>query len=908
MSLNLALNSAVSGLLTAQRGLDIISHNVSNVNTVGFTRKVLAQESRVLAGYGAGVQVGEITRNIEEGLLRDLRSEGGSEAEYQVVNDFYQRMQDMFGKVGDESSISHVINQLAQDFEVMAQQVSKPTIQQQAVQSALDVTTLLAKMTEQIQSLRLQADRGIEDAVSRVNDLLSQVESLNDKIVFNSATGLDSVDLEDKRDTAITELSKYLDVHYFLRADNSMMLFTGAGKTLLDSNARDLIHSAATDVRPEMTLAGDSFDGVSLDNVDVSTTLMRGKLKALIDLRDGILPDLQGELDELSRQMMEQVNLIHNRGTNQPAMTASMTGTRIFLPSGSQQITFDEGDTAVGLFNSSGDQTASTTVSKIMIAAGYTPYGPWTVANIATEMEDWLQANGASAATVALDSEGKLAVDLNSTTLSLALRDQRADVQQSKVYSGSGSALGLTGTLTFYNSGGSLGSVAVSSTDTLSDIAANINAAAFANVRATIQQDELGYRLNIEELSGGSLTITDTSALGIAGAAQDATIDFNSDASGVIDETVAGFSNFFGLNDFYVTQHEDGILDSKILAAGFSAPAGGGTLEIRDIYGRIGSAVSISSGASLSQIASAINSAMPSGTQYGSQVLSATYTVPAGGGGNLTFVHPSGGSFGAVAIAAGDSLATIAAALNGLTAGSATLSASVVADAGGSRLLVTSSDGSNLVFTNSSALTVAQRGTVTAQVVPEGSGYRLRIVHDIGREISASQTSPVSSTSVIDALSLKSGAVRTASDITVRDDIVSQPEKVARGSMQYDTDTGRYYLSDGDNTTALQISKVLAQKTSIRSSGSLPSGSYSFQEFAAAIVSQNAIEADHAASQYETQKSLKEALDFKNSGISGVNLDEELSDLIVFQQAYAAAAKVISTTSQLFDVLNGIIR
>jgi flagellar hook-associated protein FlgK len=45
MSLNLALSTAISGLSTAQAGLDVISNNIANVNTEGYTRKVFNPES-----------------------------------------------------------------------------------------------------------------------------------------------------------------------------------------------------------------------------------------------------------------------------------------------------------------------------------------------------------------------------------------------------------------------------------------------------------------------------------------------------------------------------------------------------------------------------------------------------------------------------------------------------------------------------------------------------------------------------------------------------------------------------------------------------------------------------------------------------------------------------------------------
>ncbi len=49
-------------------------------------------------------------------------------------------------------------------------------------------------------------------------------------------------------------------------------------------------------------------------------------------------------------------------------------------------------------------------------------------------------------------------------------------------------------------------------------------------------------------------------------------------------------------------------------------------------------------------------------------------------------------------------------------------------------------------------------------------------------------------------------------------------------------------------------------------------------------------------------------MNLKQGEVSGVNLDEELTQLIIFQQAYTAAARVITTTQTLFDILNNIVQ
>jgi flagellar hook-associated protein 1 FlgK len=63
---------------------------------------------------------------------------------------------------------------------------------------------------------------------------------------------------------------------------------------------------------------------------------------------------------------------------------------------------------------------------------------------------------------------------------------------------------------------------------------------------------------------------------------------------------------------------------------------------------------------------------------------------------------------------------------------------------------------------------------------------------------------------------------------------------------------------------------------------------------------------------YETEadysKSLLTQLDAKRQELSGVSLDEELANLIRFQHAYNAAAKVITVVDEMLDkIINGMI-
>ncbi len=67
-----ALRNAQSGLLANQQSLSNVANNISNVNTIGYSKKIVNFENVAVAGTPAGVKISEITRQIDEGLLKTI--------------------------------------------------------------------------------------------------------------------------------------------------------------------------------------------------------------------------------------------------------------------------------------------------------------------------------------------------------------------------------------------------------------------------------------------------------------------------------------------------------------------------------------------------------------------------------------------------------------------------------------------------------------------------------------------------------------------------------------------------------------------------------------------------------------------------------------------------------------------
>ena len=69
------LSIALTGLKVAQAQLAVTSNNIANVSTDGYSRKILHQTTAVIAGEGAGAQVGNIARRINDNLVKDYRTQ-----------------------------------------------------------------------------------------------------------------------------------------------------------------------------------------------------------------------------------------------------------------------------------------------------------------------------------------------------------------------------------------------------------------------------------------------------------------------------------------------------------------------------------------------------------------------------------------------------------------------------------------------------------------------------------------------------------------------------------------------------------------------------------------------------------------------------------------------------------------
>src|SRR5215207_11275895 len=120
MSLLSALNAATSGLRVTQAGIGVVSQNVANADTAGYTRRRLAPIQQLAGERTSGVRAGDIERVIDLVAQRQLRLET-SGAAYTALNArFAADIDRLFGQPGSSSSLDGTVNAFAGALQTLA--------------------------------------------------------------------------------------------------------------------------------------------------------------------------------------------------------------------------------------------------------------------------------------------------------------------------------------------------------------------------------------------------------------------------------------------------------------------------------------------------------------------------------------------------------------------------------------------------------------------------------------------------------------------------------------------------------------------------------------------------------------------------------------------------------------------
>ena len=309
--------NVIAGALNAdQAALSVVSNNVANANTPGYTEERPnwnENDSVSINGvqYGMGVTETGATSVRDSVLTERLNQQQQLAAASSSRLSALNAIQALFTPDSGSSSakagdIGSDITAFFNSFTSLQANSTDNALRQQVLSTA---TTLAGDISNAADSLNLQKaalDQDAAGVVTQVNALTASIAQLNAQIQSTSPDA-DAGVLEDQRQQDLSKLSQLIGINQITTENNGLSITTTAGQTLVSEGSSNALTTGMV-------------NGVThffVGTADITSQLAAGggSLGGYLVARDQDVPQTLNSLDQLAFGISTQVNALNNAGT-----------------------------------------------------------------------------------------------------------------------------------------------------------------------------------------------------------------------------------------------------------------------------------------------------------------------------------------------------------------------------------------------------------------------------------------------------------------------------------------------------------------------------------------------------------------------------------------------------------------
>ena len=326
-SLSTLMDLSRSALLADQAALSVTSSNVANQNTVGYTDEVVAwtQGDTISLSNGVAETISGPTvattslrnRVLETRVQQQTQAQAGIAAEAGLLS----QVESVFSISGSSASAGSTqlgtsINSFFSSLSALAANPSDEPTQQAVLSAAQNLAIAFNAASRGLDSVQASINSGVATSVTAVNSLTQTIATLNAQITSNDPNH-DAGALEDRRQTAIAQLSQLIGVDQVKTENNGITLTTTSGATLVSGDQAYALSSA---------VSGGGNSVYDSTGADISTGITGGGLGGQLAAQNTDLPPIKSALDALAFRIATAVNLQNQAGQT----SAGMPGGAIF--------------------------------------------------------------------------------------------------------------------------------------------------------------------------------------------------------------------------------------------------------------------------------------------------------------------------------------------------------------------------------------------------------------------------------------------------------------------------------------------------------------------------------------------------------------------------------------------------
>lgn len=281
------LNTAKSGMNVSQVAIQTTSHNISNINTPGYSRQRVNQSasspysmpgknSNFGAGQiGTGAQIDDVTRIRNSFYDYQYRSESHQYGSTSVKYEYFKNIEGIFNEPSD-TAISSSLNSFFNSWSELSKDPQSSGVKSVVIENGKYLSNSINSAFKRLESLEEGLDKQSEYIMDEVNSMLSQLDKLEKNIKIIQGSGKSPNDFLDKRDQLLDNLSFKLNIN-------------------------------DKDVKATLKKAYDANGKVTLDDLTKSGVKISGELEGTLSMKQEINKYKDG-LKQLANTITSNVN------------------------------------------------------------------------------------------------------------------------------------------------------------------------------------------------------------------------------------------------------------------------------------------------------------------------------------------------------------------------------------------------------------------------------------------------------------------------------------------------------------------------------------------------------------------------------------------------------------------------
>ncbi len=309
------LSISSTAVMAYQRALGTVSNNIANVGTEGYSRQDITLSANTPSKQGTvyignGVLFDGVKRQVDDFIESNLRNSKSELAAQEPMLSYANRVIDIMGS--ESTGLTTAINQFFEGAQALSADPSSTILRASFSSDSNSLTSRFRELSGQLQSLQTETGQALDSKVGQVNTLANQLALVNKQLAKNITEAKQPPELLDQRDRILKNLSQFVSIQTSFTVNGTVNVSLGQTMTqglLVDNQqVKPLVATYGNTAAANVTMGLRALDG----GIDTLSGISRGEVGGLLSFREQVLTPARSALDTLATTFSSAVNAIHS--------------------------------------------------------------------------------------------------------------------------------------------------------------------------------------------------------------------------------------------------------------------------------------------------------------------------------------------------------------------------------------------------------------------------------------------------------------------------------------------------------------------------------------------------------------------------------------------------------------------